>query len=77
MYFTKAGAFETVIDDNISLNTGLKYTMNEKFAFNVGFMQNIWDKDVKVKALNAYPLDVDVKKNKHMSTFALGVNMTF
>lgn len=77
MYFTKAGAFETVIDDNISLNTGLKYTMNEKFAFNVGFMQNIWEKDVKVKALNAYPLDVDVTTNNSMSTFALGVNMTF
>ncbi len=77
MYFTKAGAFETVIDDNISLNTGLKYTMNEKFAFNVGFMQNIWEKDVKVKALNAYPLDVDVTTNNSMSTLALGVNMTF
>jgi len=77
MYFTKAGAFETVIDDNISINTGVKYAINDRFAINAGLMQNIWEKDVKVKALNAYPLDVDVTTNNSMTTVALGVNMKF
>jgi long-chain fatty acid transport protein len=77
LYFTKPGAFETVIDDNISINTGIKYAITDRFAVNAGLMQNIWAKDVKVKALNAYPLDVDVTTNNSMTTVALGINMNF
>ncbi len=77
LYFTKAGAFETNIDDNVSINTGISYTLNKTFSFTAGVMQNIWKKDVMVKAINASPMEVDVKTNNSMTTVALGVNMHF
>ena len=75
-YFTKPGAFETLIDDNFSVNTGITYSVSKVVDFTFGYMINIFRKDT-VKALNAYPLEVEVDTQNSMSTVALGLNISF
>jgi long-chain fatty acid transport protein len=75
-YFTKPGAFETLIDDNISINTGFSYEISDLIKINAGYMANFFTGD-EVKALNAYPMDISVSTKNKMSTIALGLNLNF
>jgi len=75
-YFTQPGAFETLIDDNFSINTGITYSVSKIVDFTFGYMHNVFKKDT-VKALNAYPMDVEVTTQNRMSTVAIGLNLNF
>lgn len=70
-YYTNPGAFETVPANNLSLNTGLKYNLSEKFAINAGVATTIWSDDTTVKG----PADVDVKVSNKITAVALGIDL--
>ena len=74
-YYTNPGAFETVPANNLSLNTGLKYNLSEKFAVNAGLATTVWSDDTTVKGLNFYPADVDVKVSNKITAVALGIDL--
>lgn len=74
-YYTNHGAFETVPANNLSLNTGLKYNLSEKFAVNAGLATTIWSDETTVKALNFYPADVDVKVSNKITAIAIGIDL--
>jgi len=76
-YYTSIGAFETVPGNNVSVNTGFAYKVSDKLKINCGLAKTMWAKDTKVKALNAYPYDLDVTVNNSMTTFAVGIDIGF
>jgi len=76
-YYTSLGSFEVVPDDNWNINAGFRYKATKMLSINAGVMQAIYQKDQHVKALMAYPLDVDVTLNNSISIASLGVNLSF
>ncbi|HNQ12904.1 MAG TPA: hypothetical protein PKH65_07600 [Bacteroidia bacterium] len=76
-YYTNLGAFEVVYGDNTSINTGVKFKLNEMIAFNAGYAHTMWKKDDTIKVLNLAPMDVTATVNNSMNTFALGVDLKF
>jgi long-chain fatty acid transport protein len=75
-YFTKAGAFETVPNDNFNINTGCSYRINNMITATFGYMHTFY-KDEDVKALLAQPLDVTVKTKNSLDAIALGIDLKF
>jgi long-chain fatty acid transport protein len=75
-YYTNPGAFETVPGNNLSLNTGFKYSLNNKIAFNAGMATTIWSEEMTVRALNFYPANVDVKVNNKINAIAFGIDVS-
>ncbi|MGI8891841.1 MAG: OmpP1/FadL family transporter [Bacteroidia bacterium] len=75
-YYTNAGAFETVPGNNLSLNTGFKYNLTPNIAFNAGMATTVWSEEMNVKALNFYPMDVDVKVNNKITAIAFGIDVS-
>jgi long-subunit fatty acid transport protein len=75
-YFTKAGAFETVPNDNFNINTGCSYRINNMITATFGYMHTFY-KDEDVKALLAQPLDVTVKTKNSIDAIALGIDLKF
>lgn len=76
-YYTNLGAFEVVYGDNTSINTGVKFKLNEKISFNAGYAYTMWAKDEKIKVLNLSPMDVTATVNNTMSSVALGIDLKF
>lgn len=72
-YFTHAGAYETVSDNNVTLNLGLAYNINEKIRINAGFLHAFYSKDKKVDS----PYGFSIIVNNSISSFGLGVDLTF
>lgn len=75
-YFTKTGAFETAPDDNININTGFSYMMNNNITFTMGYMHAFY-KNQTVNALLLQPLDVKVKTGNSADILALGFDIKF
>ena len=76
-YYTILGAFETIPDNNITLHAGAGYNITDKTRINLGFLNAFYKTDKKIKALNYYPLDVDVTVNNTIQVVALGVDFLF
>ena len=76
-YYTKAGTFEVMQDDNVNVNAGMRLQASKKVALNVGFMHTFWANDQKIKALMLQPMDVDVKVNNSLNAVAVGVEIAF
>lgn len=76
-YYTKLGTFEVMQDDNYNLNTGFAVKASKAISVNVGYMHTFWAKDQSITALNADPLEVEVKVNNSMDAFAFGVEIAF
>lgn len=76
-YYTSLGTYEVIQDDNVNLNTGIAFRATQHITVNAGYMHTFWAKDNTVKALNAQPLDVDVKINNSLHALALGVDFAF
>lgn len=72
-YFTKAGTFETVIDNNFSVNTGFAYKITEKIKIDAGLFNSFYTKNKKISS----PYGVDVTFNNNIMAFGVGVDMTF
>ncbi len=75
-YYTKAGAYETVYNDNINLNTGFSYRLTKACTVTAAYMHVMYN-DATIKALNAQPLDVNVKTSSKIDELAVGVNLQF
>jgi hypothetical protein len=76
-YYTNLGTFEVVQNDNYNINTGFAYKVCSTVTVNAGYMHTFYPKDLKVKALMAQPLDVDVTVNNSINAIAFGVNLSF
>ncbi|MCX6583864.1 MAG: hypothetical protein NT166_27120 [Candidatus Aminicenantes bacterium] len=74
-YFTTVGAFEVLYSDNCNLGAGFSYALTDKVKLNVGMSTTIW-KDETIKALAAYPLDLDVKTTNKTFAFAIGADIS-
>ncbi|MDQ1355006.1 MAG: hypothetical protein QG657_5315 [Acidobacteriota bacterium] len=74
-YFTTVGAFEVLYSDNCNLGAGFCYALTNKVKLNVGVGTTIW-KDETIKALAAYPLDLDVQTTNKSFAFAIGTNIS-
>ncbi len=72
-YYTSLGAFETVMESNLSICGGFAYDVSDKVQVNLGIFQAIYSEE-SVKALYYSPLDVDVKINNRVTSVGLGVN---
>jgi len=75
--YTRMGTYEVMQDDNYNINTGFSVKASNTIRFNVGYMHTFWAKDQNIKALNADPLDVDVKVNNSMDAIAFGIDISF
>jgi long-subunit fatty acid transport protein len=75
-YYTKAGAYEVMNDDNVNVNTGFSYKVTGALAMTVGYMHTFY-KTQNTKAMNAQPMDVDVKVKNSLDAIAIGVNLQF
>ena len=76
-YYAHLGTYEVMQDDNYNLNTGFAVKASNAIKVNVGYMHTFWAKDQSIKAVNADPLDVDVKVNNSLDAFALGIAVSF
>ena len=76
-YYAHLGTYEVMQDDNYNLNTGFAVKASNAIKVNVGYMHTFWAKDQNIKAVNADPLDVDVKVNNSLDAFALGIAVNF
>jgi long-chain fatty acid transport protein len=76
-YYTNLGTFEVIPDNNYNFNGGFAFKANKRITVNAGYMYAMYEKDQKVKALMAQPLDVDVTINNSISIIAAGVNLSF
>lgn len=74
-YFTNLGAFEVLYSDNCNLGAGFCYALTNKIKLNAGVSTTIW-KDETIKALAAYPLDIDVQTANKTFALALGANIS-
>lgn len=74
-YYTTVGAFEVLYSDNCNLGAGFCYALTNKVKLNVGVSTTIW-KDETIKALAAYPLDLDVQTTNKTFAFAIGANIS-
>lgn len=74
-YFTNLGAFEVLYSDNCNLGAGFCYALTNKIKLNAGVSTTIW-KDETIKALAAYPLDIDVQTANKTFVLALGANIS-
>jgi long-chain fatty acid transport protein len=75
-YYTHAGVFETVQNDNMNLNIGGSYLVSKRVNLTAGFMHTAWTKDTKVKALMISP-DSEVTINNSMNVVAIGADIKF
>ena len=64
-------------DDNYNVNTRFAVKASNAIKVNVGYMHIFWAKDQNIKAVNADPLEVDVKVNNSLDAFALGIAVNF
>ncbi len=76
-YYTKAGTFEVMQDNNTNINTGFRLQATKKLMVNVGYMHTFWAKDQNIKALLLQPMDVNVKVNNSLNAVAVGVEFAF
>lgn len=76
-YYTSLGAFETSPGNNVTINTGFAVNFSEKLRLNLGVAKAFYEKDKKVKALAAYPFDVDVTVNNDALIIGAGVDILF
>lgn len=76
-YYTHLGVYEVMQDDNYNINTGFAIKASNAIKVNVGYMHTFWAKDQNIQALNADPLEVDVKVNNSLDAFALGIAVNF
>ena len=76
-YYAHLGTYEVMQDDNYNLNTGFAVKASNAIKVNVGYMHTFWAKDQNIKAVNADPLEVDVKVNNSLDAFALGIAVNF
>jgi long-chain fatty acid transport protein len=76
-YYTKAGTFEVMQDDNSNINAGIRLQASKKVALNMGYMHTFWARDQKIKALLLQPMDVNVKVNNNLDAVAVGVEIAF
>lgn len=74
-YFTNLGAFEVLYSDNVNLAAGFCYALTKNIKLNWGVSCTVW-KDETIKALVAYPLDVNVETTNSSLTFAIGANIS-
>jgi len=75
-YYTKLGAYEVAAEDNYNLNTGFSYKAGKSVTLTCGYMHTFYNTQT-IKALNAQPLDVDVKVKNSLDAFAIGANLQF
>jgi long-chain fatty acid transport protein len=75
-YYTHAGVFETVQNDNMNVNVGGSYKLCQQVTLTAGFMHTAWAKDTKVKALAVSP-DSEVTINNSMNVIAIGAEIKF
>ena len=75
-YYTKLGAYEVAAEDNYNINTGFSYKANKSVTLTCGYMHTFYNTQT-IKALNAQPLDVDVKVKNSLDAFAIGANLQF
>ena len=75
-YFTKAGAFETLPDDNININAGCSYKISNSVMFTFGYMHTFF-KNTEIIALLAQPLEVTVKTKNSIDVIAIGADINF
>jgi long-subunit fatty acid transport protein len=76
-YYTNMGTFEVVQNDNYNINMGVGYKASKMLTVNAGYMHTFYPNDLKVKALMAQPMDVDVTVNNSINAIALGINLSF
>lgn len=74
-YYTQAGAFEVIPENNINLNTGIRYKASNSISLTAGYMHAFYG-DKNVKALQAYPLDVTVTTSNSLNAASLGLQLT-
>ena len=75
-YFTKAGAFETVPDDNFNINTGISYRITNVLTGTFGYMHTFYQNS-EVTAVLAKPLEVKVKTKNSLDAVAIGLDLKF
>ncbi len=75
-YYTKLGAYEVAAEDNYNINTGFSYKASPSVTLTCGYMHTFYNTQT-IKALNAQPLDVDVKVKNSLDAFAIGANLQF
>jgi long-chain fatty acid transport protein len=75
-YYTNTGAFEVLYSDNLNLGLGFSYEILESVKLNLGFSTTLW-KDETIKALAAFPLDVDVQTDNAGYCLAVGLDISF
>lgn len=75
-YFTKAGAFETVPNDNYNINTGFSYRISNSLTGTFGYMHTFYQ-SADVTAVLAQPMEITIKTKNSLDAVALGIDLKF
>lgn len=76
-YYTSLGVFETVPANNFTAGTGFTLNFTDNFRVNVAAAKTFYEKDEKIKALIASPMDLDVTVNNDVLFLGVGLDFTF
>ncbi len=75
-YYMVPGAFEVLYSDDWHVGAGFSYEFAPQVKLTAGFSRTFW-KSETIKALLAFPLDVDVETSNATYTIAVGINASF
>lgn len=76
-YYTSLGVFETAPANNFTAGTGFTLNFTDNFRVNIAAAKTFYEKDEKIKALIASPLDLDVTVNNDVLFLGVGLDITF